>query len=130
MNLILDNQRVTYKKVGVDYEPKNKDKRFSNIFYVNRTSDLNIIICNHFIKYDRVVLFYFIRKNHEYKNMYFLSHFYKWYHENKMKNMHVSSYMIIILVVNVDNICIPRKTIQKVLGGKCQKVKLWYIYDW
>lgn len=35
LNLIIDSQRAYSNKIGVDYEPKNNTKFFSNICYAN-----------------------------------------------------------------------------------------------
>lgn len=67
LTLILGNQRESYNKAGLGYEPKNNAKGFIKICHTNRTSKRNILKYNYYNKNDHVAIFYFVRKSHESK---------------------------------------------------------------
>lgn len=62
MNLTQGIHRASYNKVGIDYEPKNNAKMFSNICHANIISKCNTLKCNYYNKNDQAVLFCIIMK--------------------------------------------------------------------
>lgn len=71
------SQWVIYSKFSIGYEPKINSKKFNNIYINNKSSKCNMIKYDYCNKNDHAALLCFVRKSHENKNIYFLSHFYK-----------------------------------------------------
>lgn len=56
INFMISNQRATYNKIGLGYEPKNNAKSFNHVFHENRTSKCNI--SNVTIVVEMIILLY------------------------------------------------------------------------
>lgn len=87
-NISLGNQKVSYNKVDLVYEPKNNSKRIINIFNSQSTFKCKILKCNYYNKLDHIAMFGFNKKSHERKQGYPPSHIYKEHCERKKRKMY------------------------------------------
>lgn len=83
LNLLLGNQRASYNKSGLGYEPKNIIESFSITCHAYKTSKYKILKYNYCNKNDHVTLFWFVKKIHDCNITCSPTHFYKKNHENK-----------------------------------------------
>lgn len=64
LNLLLGNQRASYNKVDLGYEPTNNVKNFDKICYDHKTPKCKTLKCKYCNKNVHMILFYFIKKSH------------------------------------------------------------------
>lgn len=64
---MLGNQRVSYNKAGLGYEPKNNIKNFDNIYKTKTTSHYKTLKFKYCNKEGHIAMLCFIKKNNERK---------------------------------------------------------------